>query len=104
VGTWELGSQTLNSAQRWDRVVHLAANGYAILTFSKANGVKPVLFSSNSEGACPACNGAGVIHTELGVMATVESVCEECEGKRLQASVLEYTFAGRTSPTYSRCR
>jgi len=63
--------------------------------FAKANGVKPALFSSNSEGACPACNGAGVIYTELGVMATVESVCEECEGKRFQASVLEYTFGGR---------
>ena len=53
--------------------------------FAKANGVKPALFSSNSEGACPACNGAGVIFTELGVMATVESTCEECEGRRFQA-------------------
>jgi len=63
--------------------------------FAKANGVKPALFSSNSEGACPACNGAGVIYTELGVMATVESICEECEGRRFQASVLEYTLGGR---------
>ncbi|MFG3418047.1 ATP-binding cassette domain-containing protein [Micromonospora sp. NPDC049460] len=63
--------------------------------FAKANGVKPALFSSNSEGACPGCNGAGVIYTDLGVMATVESVCEECEGKRFQASVLEYTLGGR---------
>jgi excinuclease UvrABC ATPase subunit len=63
--------------------------------FGKANGVKPALFSSNSEGACPACNGAGVIYTELGVMATVESTCEDCEGRRFQASVLEYTLAGR---------
>jgi excinuclease UvrABC ATPase subunit len=63
--------------------------------FAKANGVKPALFSSNSEGACPTCNGAGVIYTELGVMATVESTCEECEGKRFQASVLEYTLGGR---------
>jgi excinuclease UvrABC ATPase subunit len=63
--------------------------------FAKANGVKPALFSSNSEGACPSCNGAGVIYTELGVMATVESPCEECEGKRFQASVLEYTLGGR---------
>jgi excinuclease UvrABC ATPase subunit len=63
--------------------------------FAKANGVKPALFSSNSEGACPACNGAGVIFTELGVMATVESTCETCEGKRFQASVLEYTLGGR---------
>ncbi len=63
--------------------------------FAKANGVKPALFSSNSEGACPTCNGAGVIYTDLGVMATVESICEECEGKRFQASVLEYTLGGR---------
>jgi excinuclease UvrABC ATPase subunit len=63
--------------------------------FAKANGVKPALFSSNSEGACPSCNGAGVIYTELGVMATVESTCEACEGKRFQASVLEYTFGGQ---------
>src|SRR4051794_16739304 len=63
--------------------------------FAKANGVKPALFSSNSEGACPTCNGAGVIYTELGVMATVESTCEECEGKRFQASVLEYTLGGQ---------
>ncbi len=63
--------------------------------FAKANGVKPALFSSNSEGACPACNGAGVIYTELGVMATVESTCEECEGRRFQASVLEHTLGGR---------
>ena len=63
--------------------------------FAKANGVKPALFSSNSEGACSTCKGAGVIYTELGVMATIESVCEECEGKRFQASVLEYTFGGK---------
>jgi excinuclease UvrABC ATPase subunit len=63
--------------------------------FAKANGVKPALFSSNSEGACPTCNGAGVIFTELGVMATVESTCEDCEGRRFQPSVLEYTLGGR---------
>ena len=63
--------------------------------FAKANGVKPALFSANSEGGCPSCNGAGVIFTELGVMATVESVCEECEGRRFQAAVLEYTFGGK---------
>jgi excinuclease UvrABC ATPase subunit len=60
--------------------------------FAKANGVKPALFSANSEGACPACNGAGVIYTDLGMMAGVTTVCEECEGKRFQASVLEYRF------------
>src|SRR6185436_19852692 len=63
--------------------------------FAKANGVKPALFSSNSEGACSTCNGAGVIFTALGVMATVESPCEECEGRRFQASVLEYTLGGK---------
>ena len=63
--------------------------------FAKANGVKPALFSSNSEGACPTCNGAGVVFTELGVMATVESVCEVCEGRRYQAAVLEYRLGGQ---------
>jgi excinuclease UvrABC ATPase subunit len=63
--------------------------------FAKANGVKPALFSSNSEGACPTCNGAGIIFTELGVMATVESTCEDCEGRRFQASVLDYKLGGR---------
>ncbi|MEQ4498639.1 ATP-binding cassette domain-containing protein, partial [Nocardioides kribbensis] len=63
--------------------------------FAKANGVKPALFSSNSEGACPTCNGAGAVFTELGVMATVESPCEECEGRRFQAAVLEHTLGGR---------
>ncbi|MFF0151534.1 ATP-binding cassette domain-containing protein [Micromonospora sp. NPDC005203] len=63
--------------------------------FAKANGVKPALFSANSEGACPSCNGAGVIYTDLGMMAGVAAGCEDCEGKRFQASVLEYRFGGR---------
>lgn len=63
--------------------------------FAKANGVKPALFSANSEGACPVCNGAGVIYTDLGFMATFETTCEECEGKRFDASVLEYKLGGR---------
>ena len=63
--------------------------------FAKANGVKPALFSANSEGACPTCNGAGVIYTDLAMMAGVATVCEECEGKRFQASVLEYRLGGR---------
>jgi excinuclease UvrABC ATPase subunit len=62
--------------------------------FAKANGVKPALFSANSEGACPTCNGAGVIYTDLGMMAGVSTICEDCEGKRFQASVLEYEFGG----------
>jgi excinuclease UvrABC ATPase subunit len=63
--------------------------------FAKANGVKPALFSSNSEGGCEGCNGAGVIFTELGPMATVESPCEECEGRRFKAEVLQYTLGGK---------
>jgi excinuclease UvrABC ATPase subunit len=63
--------------------------------FAKANGVKPALFSANSEGACPNCNGAGVIYTDLAMMAGVATSCEECEGKRFDASVLEYHLGGR---------
>jgi len=63
--------------------------------FARANGVKPALFSANSEGACPTCNGAGVIYTDLAMMAGVASPCEECEGRRFAASVLEYRFGGR---------
>ncbi|GGW03090.1 ABC transporter [Streptomyces narbonensis] len=63
--------------------------------FAKANGVKPALFSANSEGACPTCNGAGVIYTDLGMMAGVATTCEDCEGKRFQASVLEYHLGGK---------
>ncbi len=63
--------------------------------FAKANGVKPALFSANSEGACQTCNGAGVIYTDLAMMAGVATVCEDCEGKRFQASVLDYRFGGR---------
>jgi len=63
--------------------------------FAKANGVKPALFSANSEGACAHCNGAGVIYTDLATMAGVATVCEVCEGKRFQAEVLEFTFGGK---------
>ncbi|MFD7282822.1 ATP-binding cassette domain-containing protein [Streptomyces sp. NPDC059862] len=63
--------------------------------FAKANGVKPALFSANSEGACPTCNGAGVVYVDLGMMAGVDTPCEDCEGKRFQASVLEYHLGGR---------
>jgi excinuclease UvrABC ATPase subunit len=63
--------------------------------FAKANGVKPALFSANSEGACPNCNGAGVIYTDLAVMAGVATVCEVCDGKRFLAEVLEYTLGGK---------
>ncbi|WP_338693822.1 excinuclease ABC subunit UvrA [Streptomyces sp. Q6] len=63
--------------------------------FAKANGVKPALFSANSEGACPTCKGAGVVYTDLGMMAGTSTTCEDCEGKRFDASVLEYHFGGR---------
>ncbi|SBT41394.1 ATP-binding cassette domain-containing protein [Micromonospora auratinigra] len=63
--------------------------------FAKANGVKPALFSANSEGACPTCNGAGVTYTDLGMMAGVATTCEECDGKRFQAAVLEHHLGGR---------
>ena len=63
--------------------------------FAKANGVKPALFSANSEGACPNCNGAGVIDTDLGIIAGTSTICEVCEGKRFEASVLDYHFGGR---------
>jgi excinuclease UvrABC ATPase subunit len=62
--------------------------------FAKANDVKPALFSANSEGACPTCNGAGVIYTDLGIMAGVSTVCEDCEGKRYQPDVLNYRLGG----------
>jgi len=62
--------------------------------FAKANGVKPALFSANSEGACPTCNGAGVIYTDLGIMAEVSTICEDCEGRRFQSSVLDYKLGG----------
>jgi excinuclease UvrABC ATPase subunit len=63
--------------------------------FAKANGVKPALFSANSEGACPNCNGAGIVYTDLGFMATMATTCEVCEGRRFDASVLTYRLGGR---------
>src|SRR4029078_2299911 len=63
--------------------------------FAKANGVKPGLFSANSDGACPNCNGAVVIYSDLAMMASVATICDECEGKRFQAEVLEYKFGGK---------
>jgi excinuclease UvrABC ATPase subunit len=63
--------------------------------FAKANGVKPALFSANSEGACPTCNGNGVVYTELGFMETVATPCEDCGGKRFEASVLDLRYGGR---------
>jgi excinuclease UvrABC ATPase subunit len=72
--------------------------------FAKANRVKPALFSANSEGACPNCNGAGVVYTDLAMMAGVATTCEECEGKRFQAAVWSTTSAAGTSARCSRSR
>ncbi len=69
--------------------------------FAKANGVQPALFSANSAGACPNCNGAGVSYTDLAMMAGVATTCEECEGKRSEPSVLEHRLGGGTS---AKCR
>src|SRR5690606_33898924 len=63
--------------------------------FAKANGVKPARFSANSDGACPTCKGAGVVNTDLAMMAGVATTCEDCDGKRFQAAVLEYHLGGR---------
>ncbi|WP_242582304.1 excinuclease ABC subunit UvrA [Amycolatopsis sp. 195334CR] len=63
--------------------------------FAKTNNVKPALFSANSEGACQVCNGAGVLYTDLGIMASITTTCEECDGKRFQPAVLDYHLAGR---------
>src|SRR5699024_8038690 len=63
--------------------------------FAKANGDKPAMFSPNSEGACPTCKGAGVVYSDLGMMAGVATTCEDCDGRRFQAAVLEYRFGGR---------
>jgi excinuclease UvrABC ATPase subunit len=65
------------------------------IAFAKANNVKPALFSANSEGACPTCNGAGVIYTDLAMMHGVSTICEDCEGKRFQAAVLNYKLGGK---------
>ncbi|MCU1673608.1 MAG: putative excision nuclease subunit [Frankiales bacterium] len=72
--------------------------------FAKKNGVKPALFSANSEGACPSCNGAGVVYTDLGMMAGVATTCEQCEGRRFDASVLGYRLPARTSARCWPCR
>jgi excinuclease UvrABC ATPase subunit len=72
--------------------------------FAKANGVKPALFSANSEGACPTCNGVGVIYTDLAMMAGVATTCEECEGSGSRRRCLNTTSAAATSARCSRCR
>jgi excinuclease UvrABC ATPase subunit len=94
-GVVSIGQAPIKGSRRSNPATYTGLLDPIRKAFAKANGVKPALFSANSEGACPTCNGAGVIYTELGFMDTVATICEECEGKRFQAAVLEYTFGGR---------
>ena len=90
-----IGQSAIRGSRRSNPATYTGLADPIRKAFAKANGVKPALFSANSAGACPGCNGAGVIYTDLGIMATVATTCEECEGKRFQASVLEYRLGGR---------
>jgi excinuclease UvrABC ATPase subunit len=94
-GVVSIGQGAIRGSRRSNPATYTGMLDPIRKAFAKANGVKPALFSANSEGACPTCNGAGVIYTDLGLMAGVATTCEECEGKRFQASVLEYHFGGR---------
>ncbi len=94
-GVVSIGQGTIRGSRRSNPATYTGLLDPIRKAFAKANGVKPALFSANSEGACPTCNGAGVVFTELGFMDTVSTTCEECGGKRFQASVLEYTLGGR---------
>ena len=94
-GVIEIDQGAIKGSRRSNPATYTGALDSIRKTFAKVNGVKPALFSANSEGACPACNGAGMVFTDLGFMATVASRCQECDGKRYQASVLEYRVDGR---------
>ncbi|BEH00781.1 excinuclease ABC subunit UvrA [Brooklawnia propionicigenes] len=94
-GVVEIDQSQIKGSRRSNPATYTGALDAIRKTFAKVNGVKPALFSANSEGACPACNGAGVVYTDLGFMATVASRCQECDGRRYQAAVLEYRVAGR---------
>ncbi len=94
-GVVSIGQGAIRGSRRSNPATYTGLLDPIRKAFAKANGVKPALFSANSEGACPACNGAGVIYVDLAMMAGVATTCEECEGKRFQASVLEYHFGGR---------
>ncbi len=93
-GVVEVDQATIRGSRRSNPATYTGLLDPIRKTFAKANGVKPSLFSPNSEGACPVCNGAGVIYTDLVMMAGVTTVCEECEGRRFQAPVLEYRLGG----------
>jgi excinuclease UvrABC ATPase subunit len=94
-GVVSIGQGAIRGSRRSNPATYTGLLDPIRKAFAKANGVKPALFSANSEGACPNCNGTGVIYTDLAMMAGVATVCEECDGKRFQASVLEYHLGGR---------
>ncbi|HTX84736.1 MAG TPA: excinuclease ABC subunit UvrA [Streptosporangiaceae bacterium] len=94
-GVVSIGQSAIRGSRRSNPATYTGLLDPIRTAFAKANGVKPALFSANSEGACPNCNGAGVIYTDLAMMAGVATTCEECEGKRFDASVLEYRLGGR---------
>ncbi|RYJ29829.1 excinuclease ABC subunit A [Streptomyces sp. L-9-10] len=94
-GVVSIGQGAIRGSRRSNPATYTGLLDPIRKAFAKTNGVKPALFSANSEGACPQCNGAGVIYTDLAMMAGVATTCEECEGKRFQASVLEYHLGGR---------
>jgi excinuclease UvrABC ATPase subunit len=94
-GVVSVGQAAIKGSRRSNPATYTGLLDPIRKAFAKANGVKPALFSANSEGACPTCNGAGVIYTDLAMMAGVATTCEECEGKRFQAEVLGYTFGGK---------
>ncbi len=94
-GVVSIGQGAIRGSRRSNPATYTGLLDPIRKAFAKANGVKPALFSANSEGACPHCNGAGVIYTDLAMMAGVATTCEECEGKRFQASVLDHHLGGR---------
>ncbi|MDO5736987.1 MAG: excinuclease ABC subunit UvrA, partial [Propionibacteriaceae bacterium] len=94
-GVISIGQEGIRGSRRSNPATYTGLLEPIRKAFAKSNGVKPALFSSNSEGACPQCNGAGVVYTDLAMMAGVSVVCELCEGRRFDASVLEYTLGGR---------
>jgi excinuclease UvrABC ATPase subunit len=94
-GVVSVGQEAIKGSRRSNPATYTGLLEPIRKAFAKANGVKPALFSANSEGACPTCNGAGVVFTDLAMMAGVSSPCELCEGKRFQASVLEYRLGGK---------
>jgi len=94
-GVVSIGQAAIRGSRRSNPATYTGLLDPIRTAFAKANGVKPALFSANSEGACPNCNGAGVIYTDLAMMAGVATTCEECEGKRFEASVLDYHLGGR---------